>query len=102
MIAKNIVTYAALTLSLIAVGGCATPQMIRPGAVWLDNRSQQIEAHGGGVIKLGGTYYWFGEDRSRSNNPNYRYVACYSSKDLAHWTFRRQVVKLSDPEQLGR
>jgi hypothetical protein len=29
-------------------------------------------------------------------------VACYSSTDLARWRFRRQVVKLSDPENLGR
>ncbi|MGO8701027.1 MAG: family 43 glycosylhydrolase [Limisphaerales bacterium] len=28
-------------------------------------------------------------------------MACYSSTDLARWTFRSQVVKLSDPEQLG-
>ena len=31
-----------------------------------------------------------------------RYVACYSSKDLAHWTFRNQVIKTTDPENLGR
>jgi hypothetical protein len=35
--------------------------VIRPGAVWLDDRGQQINAHGGGVTKLGDTYYWFGE-----------------------------------------
>ena len=31
-----------------------------------------------------------------------RYVSCYSSKDLAHWTFRNQVIKLADPENFGR
>jgi hypothetical protein len=99
---KIMLTQAALTLGLIAFSGCATAQTIRPGAVWPDDRSQHVQAHGGGIIKLGDTYYWFGEDRSRSNDPNYRYVACYSSTDLAHWMFRHQVVKLSDPEQLGR
>ena len=88
-------------LGLIAASGCASPPLIRPGAAWLDNRGKQIQSHGGGVIKLGEAYYWFGEDRSRDNDPNYRYVACYSSADLAHWKFRRQVIKLSDPEQLG-
>ena len=102
MIVKNFVTYAALILGLIAVSGCTTAQLIRHAAVWPDNRGQHVQAHGGGIIKLGNTYYWFGEDRSRSNDPNYRYVACYSSTDLAHWIFRHQVVKLADPEQLGR
>ena len=60
---KNLLTQAALVLGLIAAGGCATPQTIRPGAVWPDNRGQHVQAHGGGVIKLGHTYYWFGEDR---------------------------------------
>ena len=54
------------------------------------------------MIALGGTYYWFGEDRSRDNVPGMRYVSCYSSKNLVDWTFRNQVVKLSDPENLGR
>jgi hypothetical protein len=93
--------HAALLFGLPAISGCTTAQTIRPGAVWPDNRGRHIQAHGGGVIKLGDTYYWFGEDRSRDNDPDYRYVACYSSRDLAHWTFHRQVVKLSDPEQLG-
>jgi hypothetical protein len=48
-----------------------------------------------------GIYYWFGEDRSPSNDPDKRFVACYSSKDLVHWTFRRQVVAWTDPENLG-
>jgi len=51
---------------------------------------------------MGDLYYWFGEDRSRDNDRHFRYVSCYSSADLAHWKFRNQVVKLADPEQLGR
>ncbi len=79
----------------------AAPQVIRPGAVWLDNRGKQIEAHGGGVIKLGDTFYWFGEDRSRGLDWHKRYVSCYSSTDLAHWTFRNRALKLADPEHFG-
>lgn len=72
-----------------------------PGAVWPDNRGQHIQAHGGGILKLGSAYYWFGEDRTRGLDRTNRYVSCYSSTDLAHWSFRRQVVKLADPEELG-
>ncbi|MGH9600569.1 MAG: family 43 glycosylhydrolase [Terracidiphilus sp.] len=76
--------------------------IIRPGAVWLDNRGVEIQAHGGGILLYRKTYYWFGEDRSRTNDPAKRYVACYSSKDLAHWKFRGQVLAIENPENLGR
>ena len=79
----------------------AAPPVIRPGESWLDNRGQPIQAHGGGMLHLGDTYYWFGEDRARDNDRSKRYVSCYSSKDLAHWTFRNQVIRLSDPENFG-
>ena len=75
--------------------------VIRPGEVWMDDRGLPIEAHGGGIIKLKDTYFWFGEDRTPSNDPDKRYVACYSSKDLVHWKFRRQVLQLSNPENLS-
>jgi hypothetical protein len=53
------------------------------------------------MLRWKGKYYWFGEDRAEGNNPERRYVACYSSMDLVHWKFRRQVVTLADPEHLG-
>jgi len=76
-------------------------ETIQPGEVWPDNRGQHIQAHGGGILKLGDTFYWFGEDRSQANQPDRRYVSCYASTNLAQWTFRNQVVKLADPEKLG-
>lgn len=88
-------------LCMITGGAPAVPQTIKPGEVWLDNRGKHIQAHGGGIIKLGDTYYWFGEDRSQSNAPDKRYVACYSSKDLVNWKFRNQVVAITDPDDLG-
>ena len=51
------------------------PVEIRPGAVWLDDRGQHIQAHGGGILKLGRTYFWFGEDRGTNNARNMRYVS---------------------------
>ncbi|HEY4381742.1 MAG TPA: family 43 glycosylhydrolase [Acidobacteriaceae bacterium] len=97
--------FLKLFVLLFAVLGVSQPalraQTIRPSEPWLDNRGQQIQAHGGGMLLWKGTYYWFGEDRTPSNDPDKRFVACYSSKDLVHWTFRRQVVAWSDPENLG-
>jgi hypothetical protein len=85
------------TLAVAATG----PQTIKPGEVWPDDRGRHIQAHGGGILKLGDTWYWFGEDRGQGLDPDRRYVACYSSTDLAHWTFRNQVMKQADPGDLG-
>jgi hypothetical protein len=75
--------------------------VVRPGEIWPDDRGRHVEAHGGGILKIGDVYYWFGEDRSETNDPSRRFVACYSSSDLVRWRFCNQVVRLSDPEQLG-
>lgn len=79
----------------------AQNDLIHPGDRWLDNRGIEIQAHGGGVIRLKDTWYWFGEDRSQTNDPAKRFVACYASKDLTHWTYRGRALALSDPENLG-
>ncbi|WP_309384727.1 family 43 glycosylhydrolase [Cerasicoccus frondis] len=73
-----------------------------PGRIWPDNRGQHIQAHGGGVIRHNNAWFWFGEDRSASNDPLKRYVSCYSSTDLANWTFRNQVLAITAPEPLGK
>jgi hypothetical protein len=92
---------AALLLFVIGTAALAAPQTIEPGAVWPDDRGKHVQAHGGGIIKMGDTYYWFGEDRSQGLDRADRYVGCYSSKDLAHWTFRKQIA-FSEPEEAGR
>ena len=89
----------AVFLSVSAFGN--QPQIIRPGEIWPDERGLHLQAHGGGVIKLGHTYYWFGEDRSRDNAPDKRFVSCYSSTDLTHWQFRNQVLKLTNVANLN-
>jgi Glycosyl hydrolases family 43 len=88
-------------LFVAAALAASGPQLIRPGEVWPDDRGRHIQAHGGGILKLGDTWYWFGEDRGPGLDPERRYVACYSSTDLAHWTFRNQVMKQADPGDLG-
>lgn len=93
-----------LLVSLIAIiGVCAQKRaVIFPGELWPDSRGNHIQAHGGGILKIGKTYYWYGEERSKGLDTNYRYVSCYSSKDLMNWTFKGDVVKMADPENLGR
>jgi hypothetical protein len=74
---------------------------IQPGQLWPDQNGNHIQAHGGGIIKIKKTYYWYGEERRQGLDPNLRYVSCYSSKDLVNWTFQKDVVQMTDPENLG-
>jgi hypothetical protein len=91
---------AMAVLIFLRSGDAFSGNLIRPGDPWLDDRGKEIQAHGGGILHMGKTYYWFGEDRSQENDPNTAYVACYSSEDLVHWRFRRKVLALANPEGL--
>jgi len=79
----------------------AQTHLIRPGEVWPDAAGNHIQAHGGGIIKLKNTYYWYGEQRAQNLDPKYRYVSCYSSKDLVNWRFRGNVVQMLPPDSLS-
>ncbi|KDR85274.1 hypothetical protein GALMADRAFT_131985 [Galerina marginata CBS 339.88] len=59
--------------------------LIVPGAAWTDTTGNVIQAHGGGFLKVGSTYYWFGEDKSH-NSALFKAVSCYTSSDLVTWT----------------
>jgi hypothetical protein len=100
---RTVFQSAALFLLMLVAAtlSFAAQDPIKPGEPWIDDRGQRIQAHGGGITYWKGVYYWFGEDRSQTNDPEKRYVACYSSRDLTHWKFRRQVA-FTDPENLGQ
>ncbi|PYL08089.1 MAG: beta-xylosidase, partial [Verrucomicrobia bacterium] len=79
----------------------AAPCMIRPGEIWPDDRGEHINAHGGGIIQVADTWFWFGEYRPREAEPGKRYVSCYSSADLINWKFRNLVINSTAPENIG-
>ena len=59
-----------------------------PGQPWFDNRGERIHAHGGSVITVGDTFYWYGENKERSSPGSGIWhwgVRCYSSTDLYNW-----------------
>ena len=61
---------------------------IYPGRPWLDTEGKRIQAHGGSVIYIDGTYYWYGENKEKTTGKTEIYhwgVRCYSSKDLYNW-----------------
>ncbi len=97
---KNVFVVIAIILPSVIFS--QTQQWINPGEVWPDQNGNHIQAHGGGIIKIGKTYYWYGEERRQGLDSNKRYVSCYASKDLMNWDFKGDVLQLADPENLGR
>lgn len=61
----------------------------RPGQVWLDTDGKRIQAHGGSVMYLGGKYYFYGENKEKTDGVSGVWhwgVRLYSSDDLYNWT----------------
>ncbi|MFE5756857.1 RICIN domain-containing protein [Streptomyces massasporeus] len=97
--------YAALLALCLGLFGAlatagpaqAAPQKITNGTPFTDTSGNPVHAHGGGVLKVGSYYYWFGEHRNADNT--FRYVDAYRSSDLKNWEFRNHVLtEASDPE----
>jgi hypothetical protein len=86
---------AAALLLLTPALAHAAPELITPGAIWPDAQGNHIQAHGGGIIKVADTYYWYGEERARTLDRSLRAVSCYASTDLVHWTFKKDILVMS-------
>jgi hypothetical protein len=90
----------ALFGSLTTVGPArAAAQTVANGVQFTDTSGNPVHAHGGGVLKVGSYYYWFGEDRNADNT--FRYVDAYRSTDLKNWEFRAHVLTQSSATELG-
>jgi hypothetical protein len=70
------------------------------GGYWQDTAGNRIEAHGAGLILVGDTWYWIGEDKSH-NSGNFKGVNCYSSKDLVTWEFRNAIITRDSATELN-
>lgn len=88
--------FAALGLAL-PLGGCVTTaappgqkySSFRPGQLWLDTQGKPIQAHAGSVIKVGETFYWYGENKEFTDGTTDIEswgIRFYSSPDLYNWT----------------
>jgi len=81
-------------------GAVVTNVTINNTGPWNDTTGKHIQAHGGGLIKVCDTWYWFGEDKTLNTNGtgNFHAISCYASKDLVTWEHRNSVVTTStDP-----
>ena len=69
---------------------------IRSMEIWPDQDGVHINAHGGGILYHGNTFYWFGEFKSEDSNDALVGVTCYSSKDLVHWKNEGVALSVQD------
>ncbi|MEU7826647.1 RICIN domain-containing protein [Catellatospora sp. NPDC049133] len=94
-------TVAAIVASLgVAVPPAqAAPVTVTNGTQFTDTGGNVVHAHGGGVLKVGAYYYWFGESRNADNT--FKAVAAYRSTDLRTWEFRNNVLTQSSAAELG-
>lgn len=66
----------------------STFDRICPGRVWLDTNGERIQAHGGSVLFANGWYYWYGENKEKTDWGEKLWhwgVRCYRSQDLYNW-----------------
>jgi ricin-type beta-trefoil lectin protein/glycosyl hydrolase family 43 len=96
-----VLTAAVAGLASVLLPGApahAASVTVDVGVQFTDTSGNLVQAHGGGVIKVGSYYYWFGENR-HSNNL-FRAVSAYRSTDLKNWEFRNNVLTQSSHSEL--
>eukprot|EP01047_Picozoa_sp_COSAG01_P101765 COSAG01_NODE_31448_length_597_cov_1.991968_1_plen_85_part_01 len=81
-----------LLLPLLLAG--AARAGLQNGAAWFDTDGNQIEAHGGNILKIDGVYHWFGATKKELEYKGKPCVAecslginLYTSSDLMTWKF---------------
>ncbi|WP_306215690.1 RICIN domain-containing protein [Actinoplanes sp. RD1] len=89
----------ALVVALLPAPAQAAPVTIANGVQFTDTSGAGVHAHGGGMLKVGGYWYWFGENRNADDT--FRAVSVYRSADLRTWEFRNNVLTSSSAAELG-
>ena len=98
-----IVLITALASVASSTAAWGSPQTIFPGTAWDDQNGINVQGHGGNIIQVGSTFYWFGENKTNENSSNdpFQSIRCYSSTDLAHWTFVSDALTQQASGDLG-
>ncbi len=63
-------------------------QSFTPGEVWLDTSGKPIQVHGGSILKVGGQFFWYGENKEFTTGETDVWtwgVRCYRSRDFYNW-----------------
>jgi len=99
--AAALLASALATLGVVAVAepARAVPVTIANGTQFTATNGSIVHAHGGGILKDGNYYYWFGENRTADNR--FFAVSVYRSTDLKNWEFRNNVLTQSSASELA-
>ncbi|MGV8138042.1 MAG: glycoside hydrolase family 43 protein [Mangrovibacterium sp.] len=100
---KTFLTAIFVFAAILFVNGQTARQSVKPGELWTDNNGVHINAHGGGILKHKGTFYWYGEHKVEGKAGNVAMVGvhCYSSADLYNWKDEGIALAASeDPESM--
>lgn len=87
-----------LSAIVLSAGGVFAADSIKPGQIWADDKGQHINAHGGGLMKYEGKWYWYGEHKDESGVAKTGF-SVYSSDDLVNW--KNEGVALSIDKDEG-
>ncbi len=74
------------------------------GGIWPDTAGVHINAHGGGLLKEGGLWYWYGEHKTAGKAGNVANVGVhvYSSPNLGRAIDLRHPARRNDRRALDR
>ena len=86
--------------------GTAGSGLIKNDVFWKDTSGNPIYSQGGGVLRVGNTYYWYGvryggaatyaANPTKSNDDtSFVAVTIYSSTDLANWKFEGNALTMA-------
>ncbi|MCF0198029.1 MAG: family 43 glycosylhydrolase [Bacteroidaceae bacterium] len=85
-----------LLLALLPLLVGAQHTMFRPAQEWTDTEGRHINAHGGCLLQVGDTWYWYGEHRPYRGFTTEQGVVAYRSHDLMNWTPCGVVLAVSE------
>ena len=99
------VSALALTVAGAAAGHAASDvtATFTPGSAWHDTSGNALQIHGLGIVKVGSTWYAYGENKAgeTSSNTSFQSIPCYSSTNLSTWTFQGNALSLQSSGDLG-
>jgi hypothetical protein len=91
----------ALTLTMFGIHPERTSVAsvtITNGSDWLDTAGNPIQANSGNILKVGSTYYWYGE---HAVSGKFDSVNVYTSTDLKNWTFSNAILTKDSATELA-
>ncbi|MEU2424881.1 RICIN domain-containing protein [Streptomyces sp. NPDC007851] len=92
-----------VTLLLPATEAHAATVSFTTGAARTDQNGNALQLHGLGIIKVGSTWYGFGEDKTgeTSSDTSFQDIPCYTSTDLSTWTYQGVALAKQTSGDLG-